>query len=133
MIEELIEAGMAVRWRYIGLALGLRGHQLDLIHKDNSTSNEDCLTDMASEWLKQTYDVAEYGEPSLERLSEAVSNPAGGNNPTAAEEILYNWTSPQSTMSQEHFGYQSLPPTVTYGQQSKSITVDGSEYIPYVQ
>ena len=94
-------------------------------------TSEDCLIAMASEWLRQTYDVAEYGVPSLERLCEAVSNPAGGNNPSAAEEILYNWTSPQSIMSQEHFGYQSLPPTVTEGQQSKSIriTVDGSEYI----
>ena len=87
VIEKLTEAGMAVRWRHIGLALGLRGHQLDLIQRDHSTS-EGCLTAMASEWLKQT----EYGEPSVERLSEAVSNPAGGNNPSAAEEILDNWT-----------------------------------------
>ena len=132
MVEELTKAGMAVRWRYIGLSLGLRGHELDLIQKDHRTS-EDCLIAMASEWLRQTYDVAEYGVPSLERLCEAVSNPAVGKSPSAAEEILYNWTSPQSIMSQEHFGYQSLPPTVTEGQQSKSIriTVDGSEYIPY--
>ena len=90
--EKLTEAGMAVRWRYIGLALGLRGHQLDLIHKDNSTSNEDCLTAMATEWLRQTYDVTEHGKPSLERLCEAVSNPAGGKSPSAAKEILTNWT-----------------------------------------
>ena len=92
VIEELTKAGMAVRWRYIGLALGLRSHQLELIQSNNRTS-EDCLTAMASEWLRQTYDVAEYGVPSLERLSEAVSNPAGGNSPTAAEEILKNRTS----------------------------------------
>ena len=92
VVEELTKAGMAVKWRHIGLILGLRDHQLDLIQSDHRTS-EDCLTAMASEWLKQTYDVAEYGVPSLERLSEAVSNPAGGNNPTAAEEILKNRTS----------------------------------------
>ena len=87
VVEGLTEAGMAVRWRYIGLALGLRGHQLDLIQSNNRTT-EGCLTAMASEWLKQT----EYGVPSLERLSEAVSKPAGGNNPSAAEKILDNWT-----------------------------------------
>ena len=86
-MEKLTEAGMAVRWRYIGLALGLRGHQLDLIQRGHSTS-EDCLTAMATEWLRQT----EYGVPSLQRLSEAVSNTAGGNNPSAAENILTNWT-----------------------------------------
>ena len=91
MIEKLTEAGMVVRWRYIGLALGLRGHELDLIERDHRTS-EDCLTAMASEWLRQTYDVTEYGKPSLERLCEAVSNPAGGKSPSAAEEILTNWT-----------------------------------------
>ena len=90
--EKLTKAGMAVRWRHIGLALGLKDHQLDLIQSDRRTS-EDCLTAMVSEWLRQTYDVAECGEPSLERLSEAVSNPAGGKSPTAAEEILKNWTS----------------------------------------
>ena len=91
VVEKLTEAGMAVRWRHIGLALGLRGHQLDRIQRDHRTS-EDCLTAMASEWLRQTYDVTEHGVPSLERLSGAVSNPAGGNNPTAAENILTNWT-----------------------------------------
>ena len=85
--EKLTEAGMAVRWRHIGLILGLKDHQLDLIQRDHRTS-EDCLTAMASEWLRQT----EYGVPSLERLSEAVSNPAGGKSPSAAKEILTNWT-----------------------------------------
>ena len=85
----------------MGLALGLRSHQLDKIKSDHTTC-EDCLTAMATEWLRQTYDVAEYGEPSLERLSEAVSNPAGGNNPSAAEEILYNWTKRTETPSSSH-------------------------------
>ena len=62
--EKLTEAGMAVRWRDIGLALGLRGHQLDLIQSDHRTS-EDCLTAMATEWLRQTYDVTECVEPSV--------------------------------------------------------------------
>ena len=90
--EKLTKARMAVKWRDIGLALGLEDHQLDEIKSNNRTTTGDCLTAMALEWLKQTYDVVDYGVPSLERLSEAVSNPAGGNNPSAAKEILDNWT-----------------------------------------
>ena len=86
----LIEAGMATKWRDIGLALGLRNNRLALIHSNNRTS-EECLAAMATEWLNKAYDVGEQGEPSLQRLSEAVGNPAGGNNPSEAEKILQNW------------------------------------------
>ena len=87
----LIEAGMAAKWRDIGLALGLRNDRLDVICSNNRTS-EECLTAMATEWLNRAYDMGEQGEPSLQRLSEAVGNPAGGNNPAEAEKILQNWT-----------------------------------------
>ena len=86
----LTEAGMATKWRDIGLALGLRNNQLDLIRSNNRTS-EQCLTAMATEWLNKAYDMGEQGEPSLQRLSEVVGNPAGGNNPAEAEKILQNW------------------------------------------
>ena len=90
MKQVLIEAGMAARWRDIGLALGLSNDRLDLIRRNHRTI-KDCLTAMATEWLNKAYDVGELGEPSLQRLSEAVGNPAGGNNPAEAEKILQNW------------------------------------------
>ena len=78
---------VATRWRHIGLALGLGIDRLDSIGSKSRTS-EDCLTAMATEWLNRAYDVAQKGEPTLQRLSEAVENPAGGNNPALALKIL---------------------------------------------
>ena len=90
VLSKLIEAGMAVKWRAIGLALGLRSSQLEMIHHDNRTC-EECVTAMVTEWLNQAYDVTQYGMPTLQRLSEAVTSPAGGNNPAAADDILRPW------------------------------------------
>ena len=35
--------------------------------------------------------MTQYGMPTLQRLSEAVTSPAGGNNPAAADDILHPW------------------------------------------
>ena len=90
VLTKLTEAGMAVKWRAIGLALGLRSSQLEMIHHDNRTC-EEYVTAMVTEWLNQAYDVTQYGMPTLQRLSEAVISPAGGNNPAAADDILRPW------------------------------------------
>ena len=88
--SKFIETRMVVRWKEIGQVLGLTNDKLEMIRCDNKTV-EECLTAMVTEWLKQAYDVIEYGKPTLQRLSEAVTRPAGGNNPAAADNILCSW------------------------------------------
>ena len=54
-------------------------------------TTEECLTAMATEWLNRAHDTGATREPTLHgRLSEAVGNPAGGNNPALAADILHN-------------------------------------------
>ena len=74
----------------MGLALGLNQGQLDSIQINNRTA-EECLTAVATEWLNRAYNTTEYGEPTLQRLCEAVRNRAGGNNPALAERIINSW------------------------------------------
>ena len=75
----------------MGLALGLRADRLDSISRNNRMA-EECLTVMAAEWLNRAYDTEAHGEPMLQRLSEAMRIPAGGNNPAVAQHLLHNWT-----------------------------------------
>ena len=75
-----------MKWKEIGLALGLEYSQLEEIRANNSDARG-CLTVMLSEWLKRAYDTTAHGEPSWCRLREAVGHKAGGNNPSLADEI----------------------------------------------
>ena len=76
-----------VKWRDIGLALGLTDPQLETIQADN-TNVSSCLTAMLRDWLNKSYNTTRYGEPSWQRLSDAVRHRAGGNNPHLADRIL---------------------------------------------
>ena len=42
---------------------------------------------MATEWLKRNYKVEKFGEPTWQRLVEAVGNPAGGEDMALARKI----------------------------------------------
>ena len=76
---------MANEWRNIGLALRLNPDTLRTIStKDKS---KDCLLDVLTQWLKKTYTVKRFGEPSWKLLVKAVSEPAGGNDHALAEKI----------------------------------------------
>lgn len=77
---------MASRWKDIGLALGLKNSQLDSIQSNNRTT-EECLTSVMVDWLNKAYGTEEYGEPTWQKLTEAIRNPAGGNNPALANTL----------------------------------------------
>ena len=78
---------VAVRWRDIGLTLGLTDPQLQRIEADNNDITS-CLTAMLRDWLDRSYDALRHGVPSWQILSEAVRHRAGGNNPCLADSIL---------------------------------------------
>ena len=78
---------VAGRWKNIGLALGLDYNKLRGIKKECSDTG-DCLMEMLSLWLNKAYDLTKFGEPTWQRLSEAVRNEAGGNNPSVADNVF---------------------------------------------
>ena len=69
---------VSAQWRSIGIALRLRTAILNRIHLENSGKASDCLTSMATEWLKRNYKVEKFGEPTWQWLVEAVGDPAAG-------------------------------------------------------
>ena len=76
---------MASKWKNIGLALRLTPNSLNTISaKENVT---DCLLEVLTNWLKKTYNVERFGEPSWKLLVKAVSDPARGNDCAWAENI----------------------------------------------
>ena len=85
VMEEVIE--VASRWLFIGLALRLKSSELDTISSNNHDDPQKCLKDMLVTWLQQCYDTQKFGPPSWRMLCQAISKPAGGNNPALAREI----------------------------------------------
>ena len=76
---------VADKWKNIGLALRLTPDSLNTIGaKENVT---DRLLDVLYQWLKKTYNVKLFGEPSWKLIVKAVSDPAGGNDHALAEKI----------------------------------------------
>ena len=50
-------ADLARRWQDLGISLRVRPSDLDAIPSPNTQSPSDCLRQMLSLWLKQSYDV----------------------------------------------------------------------------
>ena len=84
MINELVQ--VMARWKQIGLALRINPARLDGIEYENRDLDS-CLSKTLTLWLKKTYDTKRYGNPSWDFLANAVAHPAGGNNPSLAEQI----------------------------------------------
>ena len=77
---------MAARWRDIGLILRISDSKLETIEA-NKSDIKDRLTDMLRLWLNKAYKVEKYGQPSWQKLREAVESPAGGDSPAVAQSI----------------------------------------------
>lgn len=78
---------LASKWKYLGLALGVKCSTLDTICYKNHQKPEDCLRDTLQAWLQQQYDTKKTGQPSWQLLCKAVENRAGGNNSAVAKSI----------------------------------------------
>ena len=50
-------ASLAGRWKDLGISLGVHISDLDGIASANSHSPSDCLREMLTKWLKQSYNV----------------------------------------------------------------------------
>ena len=80
--RELIP--LAARWKDIGIALRLRGGELD---KMDPRHPDQCLSGVLESWLKRNYDVKMFGPPTWRWLVEIVADPAGGNDTALADKI----------------------------------------------
>ena len=94
--SQLME--VEVKWLNIGLELGITYPELEKIKTNNSNDVTNCLTAMLIDWLKGSYDTSRYGEPSWQKLSEAVSKKAGGDNPRVANRILQQHSGTESQL-----------------------------------
>ena len=81
-----------MRWKHLGLVLGLKPAKLDVVEAENRKL-EDCLTEMLKLWLSKKYDAEKFGEPSWSALAKAVGHSAGGKDAALAEDIIKNYTS----------------------------------------
>lgn len=82
VIKELVP--VTANWKAVGIALRLKPDSLDNIQAKCGDDLHQCLTIMVTEWLKRNYDVNMFGEPTWQKLVEAVNSPAGGANTTLA-------------------------------------------------
>ena len=94
--SQLME--VEVKWRDIGLELGITYPQLEKIKTNNNNDVTSCLTAMLIDWLNRSYDTSRYGEPSWQKLSEAVGKKAGGDNPRLANRILQQRSETESQL-----------------------------------
>ena len=83
--RELIP--VSAHWKSIGIALQLKPSILESIQAENSGKPTACLLEIVAHWLKWNYNVEKVGEPTWQRLVEAVGDPAGGANMSLAMEI----------------------------------------------
>ena len=85
MVSELDD--VAHMWKSLGGALRLRPPVLDRIEKERPNDVKSCLSEMAREWLNQSYNTQRFGVPSWKMLVDAVAHRSGGNNQALARHI----------------------------------------------
>ena len=78
---------VSAKWKSIGVALRLSSNTLDGIEAKNNGDPSTCLTSVVTEWLRKNYNVKRFGEPTWQRLVEAVGDPAGGGNMALARDM----------------------------------------------
>ena len=78
---------VAAKWKNIGVALQMKTDTLESIQVGNGGDPAACLTSVVTEWLKRNYNVEKSGEPTWQKLVEAVGHPAGGANKALARGI----------------------------------------------
>ena len=80
---------VANKWKNIGLALRLTPNVMGTICTKNDAN--ECLLEVLTQWLKKTYNVERFGEPSWKLLIMAVGDRAGGGDPALAEKIAQKY------------------------------------------
>ena len=85
MLTEIMP--VARNWKAIGILLGISYRRLGTIQTDNPGNASACFLDMLTCWLKRSYDVERFGEPTWRAVVKVVAHPAGGDNHALALSI----------------------------------------------
>ena len=88
VVEEVIN--LAAKWKSLGFALRLKSAMLESIYSNHPNDTTECLRDMLLAWLKQRYDIKQFGRPSWSMLCTAIRKESGGNDPALARRIEEN-------------------------------------------
>ena len=83
---------MSITSEYFKLGIGLRlkPGELQAIYKSHGQDIDQAFIDVLLAWLRQRYNIAEYGPPTWRMLVKAVDSPVGGNNHALAMTISRN-------------------------------------------
>ena len=81
---------VVAKWKSIGIGLGIKSGKLDEIEAANLGDPSWCLTKVLTAWLRRSYNVKRFGEPTWQKLTQIVSDPAAANNPALALTIAKN-------------------------------------------
>ena len=76
----------------LGRSLRLRNDDLEAIRKKypSESDHEQALNDVLLLWLKNKYNVENFGPPTWRMLVEAINKKTGGNNYELAKQIAQN-------------------------------------------
>ena len=98
-LTDVMEAvvDVAAKWKFIGMALGIKRAELNTIASKHASDAKECLSDMLCAWLQQCYDAKRFGQPSWKLLCQAVRNTVGGNNPALANKIAKKYMKSSSS------------------------------------
>ena len=83
MYEKLIT--IKAKYYELGIMLGLRPSDLDAVRRGNDIDL--AFTKILLMWLRQNYNVHEYGLPTWRNLVKAIDHSAGGNNHELAMKV----------------------------------------------
>lgn len=72
------------KWKAIGTGLGIKRGRLDEIEAAHPGDPSECLAEVLTTWLRKGYNVKRFGEPTWQKLVQALSDPAAGSNPALA-------------------------------------------------
>ena len=84
IMKEMIS--VAAKWEAIGGGLGIDDGRLELIKEDNPDAKKR-LSKVLTCWLKRSYDVERFGEPTWQAVVKVVADPAAGDNHALALSI----------------------------------------------
>ena len=71
LVDVKSELGQFVKWKTLGLNLGLSSASLEVIEEDYRFTNER-LEAVLLRWLRKCYNLHKYGSPTWSQLAEAV-------------------------------------------------------------
>lgn len=77
-----------MKWKDIGLALGLRYSVLEIIEATHDRKARLCLEGVVVQYVRKSYNCNRFGNPSWQGLVKAVALSAGGDDLKLAQAIM---------------------------------------------